>query len=589
MAQKRKTNSKKQGAWSRFKNLPRPVLALLFLVVFGVVGVKLMSLTNATAFQYVGTHPQAITQPETTSGRQLKSLAAWNGKIYAGYGDYNSNTGPVYLTPYDPATNSFAATPEHAADTESIEVWKQIGNKMFALHVDPKSHWGAAYSVSEGSTSSAATTWTNNMPPTMTHVFGIANLSATDIYISGSKDNGSAENEEAKVFRSTDGGATWNESLSIPNRGGYNRMYFVGTVGGQVYAQNYSTSDFAGSNPQVAAWVFNGSSWSKTTALTSSGILSKAGEFNGKMLAMWGGSLVSFDGRSTTTVRSSVKDYKVHSDGYVYALSTVNSQVLVVRSKDLVTWEQITVAPATARSLALLGTTIYVGTSDSELYKAVIDPTVSDTTGPTVSLTNPANAYTVTTSNDFTANATDSSGVTKVEYYVGSSLLGAVIGKASSSTGCFSTGGTVTATCSTSYAPNTYTLRWNGSGITAGSYPLKAVAYDSSGNTKESSTVTITVPSGLYPADTQVPVVKITSPSATQRNIRKSINISASATDNDSVAYMEATLDGALVASSNTATLSKSVALTKGSHTLVIVAKDRAGNVGQSYVNFNSK
>ena len=67
-------------------------------------------LAGASQFALVGTHPQASQQP-TVRGRTLNFLKHWNGAIYAGYGDYGTNTGPVAITPFSLSSNQFAAQP----------------------------------------------------------------------------------------------------------------------------------------------------------------------------------------------------------------------------------------------------------------------------------------------------------------------------------------------------------------------------------------------------------------------------------------------------------------------------------------------
>lgn len=572
------------GSRSLFNRIPRSLAIGVLLMVIGVIGVKLVSDSNATAFSRVGIHPQASKQSENSTGRQLKSLAAWNGKIYAGYGDWDKNTGPVYFTPFDPTTNSFAATSEHTADTESVEIWKNIGSKLYALHVDPKSHNGATYSV--GDTSSGKPVWSNVSKVTMTHAFGLTTGSSeSEMFLSGQLDEGSSTNEVAKIFRSTDGGASWTQSLSVPSRGGYNRMVFIAKLGNQIFAQGYSTTDFTGVNPESKAWIFNGSSWSKATPIANTIHPHNGGEFAGKMVALTGprgGSLVAHDGRTTSTIRPSVGDYKVHSDGYLYALTNHSGNVAVMRTKDLTSWELISLAPNTSRSIAILGSTLYIGTSESELFKADINPSITDSTPPTASFIAPTSAYVVTTANEFAVNATDSSSIDRVEFYLGENRLGTATAKSTNVSGCF--GGS----CfnETATYPGSYSIRWNGSGVAAGTYELKAIAYDIYENSKETSKVSVTVPEGLYPLDTQKPTITVTSPTSDQR-IRKNVWIAASANDNDILALFEIRLDGEVVAANSSYSISKSFPVSRGTHTLLITAKDRSGNTTIHEQTFN--
>lgn len=430
--------------------------------------------------------------------------------------------------------------------------------------------------------------------PTMTHIFGITGgNSPSELFISGSLDNGSGAIEEAMVFQSTDGGNTWNESLRIPNRGGFNRMLFVGKLGDKVYAQNLSTADYSAvaTQPEKNAWVFNGRSWSKTTPINSYQP-HNSGEFAGKLIAQSspsGGSLLGYDGQSTTVLRSNVRDYKIHTDGYLYAITYNANDLAVMRTKDLVSWENVSAVPKDSQSLAILNNTLYVGTSNSELYKALIDPNIADKTPPSVALVSPVSNHTATTSNEFAVNAADTASIGKVEFYVGSTLIGISSYKAQSTmTGCLSIGSSTSCSTTTSNYPGSYAIKWNGMGVAAGKYPLKAIAYDIYGNSSETSSIEVTVPEGLYSPDTTSPTVTISSPLSTSR-VRKSVSISSQASDNRAVVYMEAQLDGNIVATSINGSLQKSMPLSRGTHHLVITAKDAAGNSSYKEVTFTSR
>lgn len=65
----------------------------------------------------LGLHPQAAAQP-TATGRALRTLCPWRGRLYIGYGDYQANTGPIAVTAWDPARNAFVTV--HTSDTEAI-------------------------------------------------------------------------------------------------------------------------------------------------------------------------------------------------------------------------------------------------------------------------------------------------------------------------------------------------------------------------------------------------------------------------------------------------------------------------------------
>lgn len=576
------------GLFASIANLPKPLYFGIFLIVFGAIGTKMLFFSGATAFQYVGTHPQAINQPETSWGRQLTSLAAWNGKIYAGYGDWNDNTGPISITPFDPVTNSFASSPELISDTESVEIWREFNGKLYGVSVDPRGT--AEYAVAEVPAGSKTPVWANKNAADLVHVFDMAQR-GNDLFMAGSQ-GGSDGTDDSVIYRSTDGGSTWQSSLNVNGGTSYHsRMYFMASYNGKVYAQQLDfDNNYAVKGIATNSWVFDGANWTKGAAINTY-IPYKGAEFSGKLIlqsSTGGGSLLGFDGRTTTTIRSNIRDYKIHSDGYLYALTYNNNALSVMRTRDLASWEQVSVAPSDSKSIALLGNTLYIGTTESQLYKAEINPLITDTTPPTAAIIAPTAPYTVTTNNTFAVSASDPASIAKVEFYAGSTLIGRTTSKDKSSSGCFTIGTSTNCYDVTATYPGNYVVQWNGSGLAVGTYPLKAIAFDLYGNSRETSSVDIIVPAGLYPPDTQSPTITVTSPSNSQR-VRKTVWINASAKDNDQVAYMEAQLDGNTVATNVTGSLSKSVAVSRGSHKVVIIAKDRAGNTTQTEQTFTSR
>jgi len=95
----------------------------------------------------------------------------------------------------------------------------------------------------------------------------------------------------------------------------------------------------------------------------------------------------------------------------------------------------------------------------------------TDTTAPSTSITSPAGGATVSGTTTLTASATDNVGVSRVDFFVGTSLVG-----------------------SATAAP--YSLAWNTTGVANGTYALTTKAYDAAGNVGTSATVSVTVSNG---------------------------------------------------------------------------------------------
>jgi subtilisin family serine protease len=111
------------------------------------------------------------------------------------------------------------------------------------------------------------------------------------------------------------------------------------------------------------------------------------------------------------------------------------------------------------------------GSPNRLLYTLFITGGGSDTTPPTTSITSPAGGATLSGTASLSASASDNVGVSRVEFYAGTSLLG-------------------TATASP------YSLSWNTTAVANGTYALTTKAYDAANNVGTSATVSVTVNNG---------------------------------------------------------------------------------------------
>jgi len=178
----------------------------------------------------------------------------------------------------------------------------------------------------------------------------------------------------------------------------------------------------------------------------------------------------------------------------------------------------------------------------------------ADITPPTVALTAPTGGATVSGMVTVTATATDNTAVARVELYDGATLFA-----------------TVTS------AP--YTTVWNTGAVTPGAHTLKARAYDTAGNLKDSATVNVTVTSDVTP-----PTVSLTAP-ASGAFLTGTVVWSATASDNVGVTRVELR-DGSTVAATLTSrpyTFNwNTTSVAAGAHTLTARAYDAAGNSATS-------
>jgi poly(hydroxyalkanoate) depolymerase family esterase len=143
----------------------------------------------------------------------------------------------------------------------------------------------------------------------------------------------------------------------------------------------------------------------------------------------------------------------------------------------------------------------------------------SDTVAPTVSLTAPVNGASVSGTVRVAATATDNVGVARVEFSIDNTLVG-----------------------TDSASPFEYS--WNAAAATNGTHTLVARAYDTSGNTATSSTVSVTVTGGV--SDTSPPTVALTSPTA-GATLAGTVLLAATASDNTGVTKVEFLVDSTVV------------------------------------------
>ncbi|MES2128410.1 MAG: CehA/McbA family metallohydrolase [Pseudomonadota bacterium] len=185
----------------------------------------------------------------------------------------------------------------------------------------------------------------------------------------------------------------------------------------------------------------------------------------------------------------------------------------------------------------------------------VTQSTSVDGVAPSVTAGEAGSAGTITLS----ANASDTVGVTLVEFYIDNALKS-----------------------STNVAP--YSASYNSTLLANGSHSLVARAYDAASNVGVSNPVSFSVNNTVV--DGTPPVV-----SASESGSSGTITLSATASDNIGVAKVEFYIDGALnatVTSSPFSVTTNSALLANGSHVLTARAYDAAGNnTISSGVNFS--
>ena len=185
----------------------------------------------------------------------------------------------------------------------------------------------------------------------------------------------------------------------------------------------------------------------------------------------------------------------------------------------------------------------------------------ADSTPPTVSITAPANGATLSGSQTLSANASDNVGVTRVEFYVDSTL--------------------VYTDTSSPYSTIIVTGSYGN-----GSHTLKAKAYDTAQSAESSITVSIS-----NVADSTSPNVVINQPASSPYDWSSGdLIVEATGTDNIGVVKTEFYINGSLVAEENSShiiRLWQRAGTPNGSYTLTAKAYDGAGNTNEASVTVN--
>jgi M6 family metalloprotease-like protein len=181
----------------------------------------------------------------------------------------------------------------------------------------------------------------------------------------------------------------------------------------------------------------------------------------------------------------------------------------------------------------------------------------SDTTAPATSITSPSNGATVSGTTTVSANASDDTGVTRVDF-----LVDGVVAASDSS--------------------SPYSFSWDTTTASNGTHSLTSRAYDAAGNSATSASVSVTVSNSV--SDTTAPTTSVTSP-ASGATVSGTTTVSASASDNVGVTKVEFYVDGVLASTDTSSPYSfawDTTTAANASHTLSTKAYDAAGNVGTS-------
>ncbi len=186
---------------------------------------------------------------------------------------------------------------------------------------------------------------------------------------------------------------------------------------------------------------------------------------------------------------------------------------------------------------------------------------VYDVTAPTTAVNSPVANTTVSGTVAVNVSAADNVGVTKVECYLDGVLLG-------------------------SAAAASANFNWDTTQHVDGPATIQSRAFDAAGNIGTSQTVTVNVNNVIVTApDTTAPSVQIVSPQNGAVIATKNAKVQVISQDNVGVTRVELYVDGAYAGASTSANpLFSWNHISRGAHTLQVIAYDAAGNRGVSSV-----
>lgn len=127
--------------------------------------------------------------------RNVWDLQAFEGRIYAGYGDFSLNAGGVALTAYDPKTKAFVQ--ERKTQEQGIFRYRVTADRLLATGNDPSGDAPSIF-LREGND------WREISAPKSKHAF--------DALFHGGKLFVTIQEGGGRVVESADGGATWGTS-----------------------------------------------------------------------------------------------------------------------------------------------------------------------------------------------------------------------------------------------------------------------------------------------------------------------------------------------------------------------------------------
>lgn len=318
----------------------------------------------------------------TAVGQELHQVTVYDGRLYASYGDYGANTGPIDVISLDLANTAAGFTSEATLHTEETWLYRNAGSRQFVSYIDPQGYGDGT----QGQLAIAATpgTWriVTNVTPVPIHVMACCET-ADGIFLFGAANEPDPPNGGATVWRSTDDGATWTVSLAPRPDPTNGARFYAPMLYGDVIETQLVTS------PTVV-YRWEGASWSVVADQAPGSVVAEAVPFTylgtafqfclndskpqGHVVdSQWHIRTQAADAAVRDTITATIPVVRARGavvDGaYLYLLDQDGS---VWRAADDLVWTRLFTLDLIPASLAVDGTTAYFGTADSKVYSTPI-------------------------------------------------------------------------------------------------------------------------------------------------------------------------------------------------------------------------
>lgn len=301
----------------------------------------------------LGQNPWAAAQA-TALGREIHEVEVDGDGVYVGYGDWQTNTGPIVISSFGEG----GWTEHFTAGTESVDEIEPIDDVLWVPYTDPKAHHDFARSAPGG--------WNQfrTLPTSEAfyHVFDVVEHNGS-IFLFGSQ----YPTSYGLVMRSDDNGATWQESLVTSPGGSYDYLSYGVELDGSLYTEGYGNSYRL--DDQTGEWIagplLTGGFHHKALSIGSRAIVVEYGfpAGNGFVFDVTGQLEQFYEDRFIDVDRD-------ETTGIVYALRQASDGTRSLwSSTDLLDWTQLAAAtPTGATALDVEGGTAWIGDADSHLW-----------------------------------------------------------------------------------------------------------------------------------------------------------------------------------------------------------------------------